>query len=517
MQQAVTRVYTALAKGERVVIHGDYDADGVSGSALLFTTLRDISESLGYDAKVEVFLPDRERDGYGVALHTVERLAQEGVTFMVTVDCGIANAKELFRAHELGMDVLICDHHQLGEALPEHAIILHPLAPGEEYPNKKLCGTGVAFKLACALLAEARVRGSSFPEGYEKWLLDLVAIATVTDVVPLLGENRVLESYGLRVLKKTRRPGLLALLEQSGTDVATLDTGAIGFRIGPRLNAAGRMASAKAAFDVLVARDDHEAREHAQHLELVNRERQTVFLGMYKEAEAQIADKKDDPLWVVYAEHWAPGIIGLIAGRLQQDYGKPVFACTKVGDHVVGSGRSMGGLHLVELMKSCGDELFVKRGGHPQACGLTLVDVQAVDVFRERAQAFARAYYGDAGPQDVLFLDARLNPADASWELFDLLEQCAPFGEGNRPPVFFAEGMSFEEIVRMGESGAHARIHMLDSMERKSTFLAFHAGHLAGKLRIGERYDVAYVLEVNTWNGRRSLQYRLIDLRVSLS
>lgn len=513
MQQAVDAAMDALEHGKRIVIHGDYDADGVSGTTLLLGALQEIAQKFGWKANIEAFLPDREKDGYGVALHTVERFAAEGVELLVTVDCGIANGAELQKAYEANMRVIVCDHHQLGQQFPEHAIVLHPLAPGETYPNKTLCGTGVAFKFASALIHEAQKRGAAFPQGYEKWFLDLVAIATVTDVMPLTGENRVLEYYGLRVLQKTRRPGLRAIIEMSGTSFTDIDTAAIGFRIGPRLNAAGRMASARAAFDALSATLPDEAKEKAGVLEALNRDRQTVFAAMYKEAEEQVREEyTDHHLLVAYAPHWAPGIVGLIAGRLQSDFGKPAFALTNVGDHVVGSGRSMGGLHLVELMNSCGDELYLKRGGHPQACGLTLYGPDAVEIFRERGNAFAGAFYGVDGPQERLFIDAKQDPSDISWQFYGDLSRCAPFGEGNRPPVFVARDILIEETVRMGSTGAHLRLLGRESSGRPVTFVAFGFGRLAPTLRLGDRLDIVYEVEANAWNGKRTLQFRVIDM-----
>lgn len=514
MEAAVACAFAALQAGKHIVIHGDYDADGVSGSTLLFGVLTEIAEKLGYTSPIAVFLPDREKDGYGVAMHTIERLADEGVNLLITVDCGIANGLELGRAHERGMEVIVCDHHQLGQHFPDHAIVLHPLAPGETYPNKTLCGTGVAFKFGSALILEAQKRGASFPVGYEKWLLDLVAIATVTDVMPLTGENRVLEYYGLRVLQKTRRPGLRAIIEMSGTSFADIDTQAIGFRIGPRLNAAGRMASAQAAFDALAAKTPEEAKEKAGALEALNKSRQAVFQEMYKEAEEQVRTHfADDQLLVAYAPHWAPGIVGLIAGRLQGDFGRPAFALTRVGDHLVGSGRSMGGLHLVELMNSCGDELFIKRGGHPQACGLTLKSEEELAQFRERGNTFARAYFGSEGPKDILAIDAACAPSEFTSELHALLGQCAPFGEGNRPPLFVERDVIVEETVRMGATGAHLKIFGREVSGKPVTFIAFGFGNLAPVLRIGDHVDVAYEAEINEWNGKKTLQFRVVDIK----
>jgi single-stranded-DNA-specific exonuclease len=515
MKAAVNRIFWALETGQKIVIHGDYDADGVCGSTVLFTTLREICERMGMAFNVEVFLPDREKDGYGVALHTVERLASEGVKLLITVDCGIANGLELGRAHELGVDVVICDHHQMGEHYPDKAIVLHPLAPGESYVNKSLCGTGVAFKLASGLLEEARARKAAFPVGHEKWLLDLVAIATVTDVVPLLGENRTLEHYGLKVLQRTRRPGLKAILNTAGTELEAVDTQAIGFRIGPRLNAAGRLASAKFAFDALAAQTEDEAKLAALKLEQLNRERQQVFAAAYEEAKVLADELKDEStVLVVHGETWLPGIVGLIAGRLVSDYGLPAFAFAKVGEQYVGSGRSLGGLHLVKAMEACGD-MFVKRGGHPQACGLTLASLGHVNDFRGKVNTFAQQHYGPDGVKDTLNIDAEMPFGEVTWNLYNDLQKCAPFGEGNRPPVFAARDVRVIGADVMGGSGAHLRLTVVPPEGGMHKLVGFGFGHLAKTIPLGSAVDVAYEIDVNEWNGKKDLQFRIVDLKMS--
>ncbi|MBP9827774.1 single-stranded-DNA-specific exonuclease RecJ [Patescibacteria group bacterium] len=514
MEQAVERVLFALKNGEAIVIHGDYDADGVSGSTLLYTALRDIAERLKYPFAVNVFLPDREQDGYGVAIHTVDRLGAEGVKVLITVDCGIANGLELARAKELGMDTVVCDHHQMGEHYPSDAIVLHPLAPGESYPNKVLCGTGVAFKFASALFMKARTLGANFPEGVEKWSLDLVAVATVTDVMPLLGENRALEYFGLKVLAKTRRPGLRAIMDISGTDPATVDTQGIGFRIGPRLNAAGRLASATLAFNVLAATDDTSARLAALKLEKLNRERQAVFQTSYALAKIQAAElAKTSQVLVVYDKDWLPGIVGLIAGRLVNDFSLPAFAFTSVGDHVVGSGRSVGGLHLVQAMDACDHNLYVKRGGHPQACGLTLKGEEEVGKFRHEINAYAAHFFGAAGVVDKLNIDGELALAEATLGLAKEVQACAPFGEGNRQPVFATLSAKVIDAVPMGASGSHLRLQVRDKSGSQAKLIGFGFGDLGSSLKIGEELDVAYELGENIWNGRTEVQLRLVDVR----
>lgn len=513
MQQAIDAMFGALERGEPIVIHGDYDADGVSGSSLLFGALQDIAERLGFTLQLDVFLPDREKDGYGVAMHTIERFIAEGKKLIVTVDCGIANGLELDRAHNAGVTTIVCDHHQLGAHYPQHAIILHPLAPGEVYPNKTLCGTGVAFKFASGLITEARRRGADFPEGYEKWMLDLVAIATVTDVMPLTGENRVLEYFGLKVLNKTRRTGIRAILAASGTELGSVDTQAIGFRIGPRLNAAGRLSSAKIAFDAIVAPTIAEADVAASALEQLNKDRQNIFKASYKEAEVIAKGMiEEHQVLVVASEEWLPGIVGLIAGKLVNDFGRPAFALTKVEGKYVGSGRTAGGLHLVEAMNACGD-IFLRKGGHPQACGLSMASMDEIGLFRDRVNVFAREHFGSAGVVPAMHIDAVVAPSTITMDMLDVLDSCAPFGEGNRPPVFATLGATVMAAETMGATAGHLRLTVLDDAGGVCKFVGFGMGSKAIELPMGTVVDIAYEPGINVWNGRRDVQCRIVGVR----
>ncbi len=510
MGLAVARVFKALEGGEKIVVHGDYDADGVCGSSVLTLALRDIARTLSFDLHLDVFLPDREKDGYGVARHTIARFGEEGVNLLITVDCGIANANEFDLAKELGIDVIICDHHQLGERLPEHALILHPLAPGEEYPNKKLCGTGVAYKFATALIREARARGAELPEGYEKWFVDFVAIATVTDVMPILGENRVLEHFGLKVLKKTKWPGLRALLQMSRAD-GTINTQTIGFQIGPRINAAGRVKHAKHAFEALTAKTEEEAREHVELLETLNRERKKISDVAYREAKAKVENEQSKkPAIIVWEEHWHPGVIGLAAGKLVQDFGLPTFVLAKVGKNYVGSGRTAGGLHLVEAMKSCGD-IFVKFGGHPQACGLTIAQ-EHLQTFKQGVETFAESFFGNEQPKPSLEIDFELPLEIVTPEFFIELQRFEPFGEGNREPVFVMRGAKVANSGKIGSDGKHLRLSLLTKTGKLWKGVGFGFGDLESQLTPGTTIDLVYRIQVNEWNGRSELQFELIDL-----
>ncbi|MFA6017822.1 MAG: single-stranded-DNA-specific exonuclease RecJ [Patescibacteria group bacterium] len=513
MQQAVDAMFFAMEHGDAIVIHGDYDADGVSGVALLFGALKDIAEQMKYVLNVEVFLPDRERDGYGVAMHTVDRFIAEEKKLLVTIDCGIAYGLELDHAHDAGIVTIVCDHHQLGEHFPNHAIVLHPSSPGETYPNRSLCGTGVAFKFASALICEARKRGADFVNGYEKWMLDLVAIATVTDVMPLTGENRVLEHFGLKVLNKTRRPGIRAILAASGTELGGVDTQAIGFRIGPRLNAAGRLSRARLAFDAIAATSIGEAEAAATILERLNRERQNIFRASYKQAEGIARNMLSaNQVLVVTSDDWLPGIVGLIAGKLVGDFGCPAFVLTRVDGRYVGSGRTAGGLHLVEAMDACGD-VFLKKGGHPQACGLTIQTLDQVDLFRKRVNEFAKGIFGDVGVVQTLMIDAVVAPSAMTLDLLESLEACAPFGEGNRSPVFAVRGETVMTVETMGTTASHLRLTVLDEEGVARKFVGFGLGNRAKEFSVGTRVDIAYEPGINVWNGRREVQCKIVDIQ----
>lgn len=511
MQEAVERVFFALREGQKITIHGDYDADGVCGSAVLFTTLKELQEKMNVDGVVEAYLPDREKDGYGVAVHTVERLVEEGTGLLITVDCGIANAESFDVAHAQGVDVIVCDHHQMAEHIPEKAILIHPLVPGEAYPNKKLCGTGVAFKLASALLTHGRNEGLDIPVGHEKWLMDLVAIATVTDVMPLLGENRALESFGLKALNKTRRVGLKKIIDVSRSELGKIDTTTIGFRIGPRINAAGRIASAKLAFDALVAKTDAEADKAALELEMLNRKRQQLTQGAYEEARRMVREMEDRFVNVVLSETWAPGIVGLIAGKLVSEFGVPAFALTRVGEQFVGSGRSIGGLHLVEAMRSCGD-IFVKAGGHPQACGLTIATMQQVEVFKDGVNAFGQSYFEGELQEPELHIDMELPLETVDWGEHELLDKLQPFGEGNPEPLFVAKRLQVVSADAVGSKGSHLRMSVNPEGGRLWKTIGFGLGDWASKLQMGDLIHIVYKLSVNEWNGSRELQAEVVDL-----
>ncbi|MFA6130662.1 MAG: single-stranded-DNA-specific exonuclease RecJ [Patescibacteria group bacterium] len=509
MAGAVERLFFALEHEEKIVIHGDYDADGVSGSALLFESIRDIAIALHRPLHLAVYLPDREADGYGVAMHTVERFAAEKIKLLITVDCGIAVPTEIARAKELGIDTIVCDHHQLALELPK-AILLHPLVPGEGVANRWLCGTGVVFKFACALFDEARKRGLAIIPGKEKWLLDFVAIATVTDMVPLLGENRLLEHFGLRVLKKTRRPGLSKIFERARIERESIDAHTIGFQIGPRLNAAGRLASAQIAFETLTAKTLEEADPLSEQLEQLNQKRQRLTDGMFVQAETMIQEVEDAPVHVLWHADWHPGIVGLLAGKLVAKTGRPAFAFARSGGHFVGSGRSTLGINLVELMQSA-PHFFVKFGGHPEACGLTIAREETIRDFSEHAKSFVKKFIPSAKEKPELRIDAVIPLSMITEDLTKMIEAMAPFGQKNPEPTFLSRSVTILDARTVGKTQAHLRVTVSQGSRSRFEVIGFGFGNEIRLLSIGKKVDLVYEIHHHEWQGRRTIQLRLLD------
>jgi single-stranded-DNA-specific exonuclease len=534
MHKAVACVFTVLTSGGVITIHGDYDADGVCGSAVLITTLREISRAFGYDEqKITSYIPHREKEGYGMSVETVEHLrAHEKTTLVITVDCGISNKQAIDRGRELGIDTIVCDHHTMPEVLPEQAILIHPLMPNETFPNKNLCGTGVAFKLACALYDEARKRGASIAQGHEKWLLDLVAIATVTDLMPLVGENRVLETFGLRVLNKTRRVGLKKLIEIAGGKWGTLDTVSIGFQIGPRLNAAGRMNHASEALHLLIEEDELRALELAMRLNETNMNRQRVSKKMYEEAYAQVAHSFScgnlTNLIIAVSDSWSPGLVGLVAGKLVGDFNRPTYVIGKHEDLYIGSGRTVGEFDVTAALHAASAHLE-KFGGHPQACGFSIRGEENLQCAIEKLHAFADEQFKNQDLTSFLQCEMELTLEQIDWGLFDLIECMRPFGRGNEEPFFCARDLSVVSFSAVGADGKHLKLNVKSPNGRILPAIAFGFGSIVEHLSLSSVItseasaeprnhkgfiDLVFHIRVNEWNGNRELQLYVEDMIV---
>jgi single-stranded-DNA-specific exonuclease len=488
METACARLRAAAAEGTRICVHGDYDVDGISATALAVLLLRELG------ADVYWHLPSRFDEGYGVRGETLARLADEGCGLVLTVDCGITAHAEVAEAKARGLEVIVTDHHRPGEQLPECPIVA--MRPSD-YPFPELCGTGVVYKLGQALFGV----DSEIPKRH----LDLVALATIADVVPLVDENRSFAISGLRALARTAKPGLRALMQSAGVDPAAVDAGAVGFRLAPRLNAAGRLGHPREALELLLTEDETEARRLADSLEELNRERQAVEARIVREAIAQVEawtpEQRDRRAYAVGGADWHEGVIGIVASRLVERYHRPVvlIAGGEGDGDWKGSGRSIPAFDLHAALGTC-SELLERWGGHRAAAGLS-IRPESVEAFAEAFAAHAAGVLDEAELEPVTHVDAVVSrDAQLSLDLCAELGRLAPFGLGNPAPVLLAPGVGLAEVATVGD-GKHLRFRIRRDGRDGGSAIAFGQGSRLDALHPEGCYDVAFRLEENHWNG----------------
>lgn len=510
--EAVARVFSALEKGERITVHGDYDADGVTGSTLVLNVLHELSARLNTNRElIDYYIPHRDKEGYGLQMGTVPKLADRGTKLLITVDCGISCVVEIAEAKKQGIDTIVLDHHQFGETLPD-GLLIHPGLPNETYPFKHLAAVGVSYKFSLLLLEEARKRGLDIPEGWEKWLLDLVAIATVTDMVPLHGENRVLETFGLRVLNKTRRPGLLALFEAAGLQPGLITSESVGFAIGPRINAAGRMDHAELALKLLMSESLEDAKIYAKELERCNRLRQETTRSMMDEADKMVDTSKS--IIVLSSPDWSPALVGLVAGRYLESTGKPVIAIGKHGDQWIGSGRSPAHYDITVAVREAGEGLLTRSGGHVQACGFALHSDDNVPLFTQKLYEHAAANLKDEDVRPILNIDMELDLSSVSIPLIEAVSDLEPFGMGNAVPIFTTKRCLVISADAIGQKKDVLRMQLQDQSGASKKGVGFRLGTRVAEFAPGSWVDVAYSLSANEWNGRVTAELRLVDVKL---
>ena len=495
MPVAIERIARAIGRREPILIYGDYDVDGTTSVVLLTKAF----ELAGGIATYHV--PHRLKDGYGMRSEVVEAAALQGVKLIVSVDTGIRAAEVVRRAGALGIDVIVTDHHLPDTDLPPALAVLNPNRPDCPYPEKNLCGAGVAFKLIQALLPHLGWPAEKVRRVAESFL-KLAAIATVADVVPLTGENRILVSLGLRGLDKVRNPGLRALLDVAGfpADAAPPNARQVGFQIGPRINAAGRMDTAGAVIELFLTNDPARARDLAKQLDDQNAERQQVQAEIVATCEQIAVDPADSAL-VYYGEDWHRGVLGIVASRLVDRLYRPVFVLGRNPDDGLasGSGRSIPAFHLLEALESMSD-LFVRFGGHEHAAGVTL-ETANVEEFRRRFHAFAASRLGADHLLRRLDIDAVLEPAEIDEQAIDELFTLAPFGHGHPPPLFAALGVEVAAPPTIMKE-KHLRITVRRN-GRNLVLKAWNLAHRAGELAPGARVDVAFNLEEDAYSAAR--------------
>jgi single-stranded-DNA-specific exonuclease len=504
MNETVTHVRQAIRKGDPIAIYGDFDADGVTSTAVLAETLH----ALGAD--MHPYIPHRVDEGYGLNTEALDELADQGMCLVLTVDCGIRAVEEVGHAVERGLDVIVTDHHSVGPDLPPALAIINPKQVDCPYPFKDLAGVGIAFKLAQALLrSHCRVPVNQQTVNLvEDDLLDLVALGTVADLAPLLGENRTLVQRGLVKINQGQRPGLLSLIQRSGLQLGQIDATAIGFGLGPRINAAGRLAHAKTAYQLLVTQYPGEADKLADELNVLNRRRQQITAETQEQARQQALAQGDAPLLFAASPDFLEGVVGLAAGRLCEELYRPAVVVHVGETSSRGSARSIAEFHITEALDKC-EDLLVRHGGHAAAAGFT-VHNQNLSLLSQRLKELAAEALAGEPLQPTLFIDAEIGLGELNRQLYDWLAKLEPFGYANPAPVFMTQRVRVVNSRAVGANGSHLKLTLSDGRVKWDA-IAFRQGHWLGHLP--SCIDVAYQFELNTWNGRERLQLNVRDLR----
>ncbi|MDK2835584.1 MAG: single-stranded-DNA-specific exonuclease [Thermosediminibacterales bacterium] len=502
MKKAVNRIKRAIELNEKILVFGDYDVDGITSSSILLKTLGKLK------AKAFLYIPNRINEGYGLNLNAVEKAFEDDVSLIITVDCGISSYNEILRANELGIDVIVTDHHEPPQVLPNAYAIINPKQKECPYPFKELAGVGVTFKLISALIDENRLWNDELEE-----LLQEVALGTVADIVPLVDENRVLVKKGLENLSKTKLPGIKALLKVSGLEnVKDVTTGHVGFVLAPRINAAGRLADPVSCVKLLMSENDEEAIQLASYLDSLNRERQVTEDKIYKEALDLIykeIDLNKDKVIVVSSENWHPGIIGIVASRITEFFNRPSILISLEGEKGRGSGRSISGFNLYNALQKS-EEFLESYGGHEQAAGIS-IHRENIKLFRNKINQIADETINEIDLIPSLKVDCKipLNVIDEG--LIKELNKLKPFGIGNPAPVFITEKLKVENLWWVGKKANHLKIKASDG-KKSFDCIAFNMEEFNNKITRNCLVDLAYCLEVNEWNGKYNIQLKIKDI-----
>jgi single-stranded-DNA-specific exonuclease len=564
MQAAVELINKHLQRGNKIVVYGDYDADGVTAAAIMHKTLNFLSKEIGSKAELAVYTPDRVTEGYGLKKSAIKHLADENAKLIITVDNATRNVEEVEYAKTLNLDIIITDHHEPGDVLPQ-CLIINPKVAGETYPFFSLAGCGVAFKLAQGLVSNATQSINVKGDIFLKWLLDLVAIGTIADLVPLIDENRILTKYGLVVLNKTSRVGLKKLIEvaHSGTDKngngREIDSWQVGFQLAPRLNAAGRLGHANTAYELLVTEDETEAIKIAEQLNNTNQERQRLTEEIFQHADKQI-NKDDKILLAVWTglncqapsfepacrrgreegkggggndinndqtlsteetinkekinliAPWPSGVMGLVSGKLTEKYYRPSLAITDKNGEIVGSGRSISEFDITAMLTECA-EFLINFGGHKQACGFTLKNREALEPFLTKAKKIAAEKLTGLELAPTLEIDLEIDFKEISEDLYSAMQKLRPFGVDNAQPKFLTKNLTIINIMNMGSDGQHLKLKLQNEDRILFYAVAFSVIDEWKQLKVGDKVDLVYYIDMNEWNGNRNIQLKIIDLK----
>jgi len=507
MNAAVERIRYALEHQEPIAIYGDYDVDGVTATALLVQAL----EMLGAD--VRAYIPNRFDEGYGLNPDALDSLKAEGVKLVITVDCGIRSPNEALHARTIGLDLIISDHHHPdGDNLPPAFAVINPKQHGDPYPDKDLAGVGIAYKLAEALMENGSATTFNNSQGQLAELLDLVALGTVADLAPLVGENRSLVRKGLRQIRQTKRQGLFSLAGVSQMQIRGTTAGQIGFILGPRLNASGRLESALASLELLTTKDFMRAGQLAQQLDIQNRQRQSITKSMQEQAE-QMAMSEDPQAYLLFAAHedFNPGVVGLAASRLTELYYRPAVVAAKSADETRGSCRSIPEFHITDALDLCKD-LLVRHGGHAAAAGFTVKNKNLPELV-SRLKSIAEDQLTGKDLRQTLSADMVVPLSDLNYDVLKYLAYLEPTGYGNPDAMFVSRNVRVKSSRTVGSEGRHLKLTLEDERGVSIDSIGFRLGHLQPTLP--SRVDVLYHFESNEYNGRTSLQLNLKDVKAA--
>lgn len=504
MDKAVARLEQALAKNEKILVFGDYDVDGTTAVALIYTFLRTRTKQLDF------YIPDRYKEGYGVSIQGIDYARDNGCTLIIALDCGIKSVNEVAYAATFGIDFIICDHHTPDEALPQAAAVLNMKRPDCNYPYKELSGCGVGFKLVQAFLQH-----NNLPDEELTPLLPLLAMSIASDVVPVTDENRILAYFGLRQLNLQPSVGICALLQQANIADKTLTLSDLGYKIGPRVNACGRMKSGREAVRLLITDDESFAATQAQAVEQYNLERRSAELRTLEEAKNLLEQDPDNAerfTTVVYAPDWHKGVIGIVASRLIEHYYRPAIVFTAGENGIIsGSARSVAGFDIYTAIDSCSD-LLTNFGGHLYAAGLSLHEKDLPE-FKRRFEEYVAAHITPDQLQPVIKVENTLSFADITPQFFNVLRHLEPFGPENPKPVFVTRQVTDSRATRaVGKQGEHLRMEVTDNTAVMNG-IAFGKGEEANYMKNGGVVDICYTLENNTFNGRTSIQLMVEDIK----
>ena len=509
MEGAVSRVYIAIKNNEKIVIYSDYDCDGIPGAVVLHDLLKKIKYQ-----NFEVYIPDRHKEGYGLNMDAVKQIAKGGAKVLITIDLGITAVEEAEYAKSQGMDVIITDHHLPQEKVPDALFILNPKQKDDSYPYDMLCGSGVIFKFVQAFIKK---HGKEFeiPEGFEKWLLDMVGLATLADMVPLSDENRVFAYYGMKVLRKTKRLGLLKLFRKNNLKPDTLQDEDVTFTICPRLNAASRMDHPVYAFNLLSADNEEDAGKFADYLTKINNERKTLVATMMRSVHKEVILKEDKSVIFIGDTSWRAGVLGLVAGKISDEYKKPAFVWGLEGGEIIkGSCRSSGEVNLVDMMALLPNNSLLEFGGHELAGGFS-VSHEEIHFLEERLEnAYKQAPKKEMFSDDKLPVDAHLSIDEVTRDTFEEVNKLAPFGVGNPKPVFQFDNVQISGIKKFGKNNEHIEISFKNSRGRDVKAIQFFKSFdsLPEHAREGKNINLVANIEKSTFGWKEEIRLRIVEI-----